>query len=345
MEYTREERAYLWLFACTELDYRTRVSVLRAARDPARLFSGFPVENTEGDREQAANEFLARLAEKGYFAVTLISEDYPEALKAIPDPPLVLYGAGNRALLKRRKFCIVGSRVTPPWAEQFGKTASAELAKSFAVVTGLAEGGDSAAIAGAISSGNLICVLPCGLNECYPASHASLKEKIRKNGLLLSEYLPCDPASKYAFHARNRILAGLSEGVLVLSAGERSGALITANRAAEYGRDVFALPYSLGTSRGAGCNELIKRGAFLVTEVEDVLSVYGIEHKLQRETAFTPQEERVLEVLRTGGEVHLAEVAEKAGLLIFEAAAILSALELKGAAVKSGGNRFAAVRS
>ncbi len=343
MQYSEEERAYLWLCSRASLDDRTRVAILRSAHDPAALFSGFPVEGCGGDRSAQADEFIASLEKKGYFAVTLLSPDYPESLKAIPDPPLALYGAGRRELLGRRKFCIVGSRRAPAWAAACGQKAAKEIAEHFAVVTGLAEGGDSAAIMGALESGNLISVLPCGLDKCYPAAQAGLKERVRTRGLLLTEYLPGEGATKFAFHARNRILAGLSEGVLVLAAGEKSGALITASRAAEYGRDVFAFPHNVGTAQGEGCNDLIKKGAYLATSAEDILSAYGVEREVSPQQAFSPEEMRILNVLKENGETHLAELADRAGMRVFEAAAVLSALELKGAAVKLGGNRYTAV--
>ncbi len=343
MQYSEEERAYLWLCACTELDDRTRVSVLRGAGDPAALFEGYPVPGAGKDRRGEAERFLSSLEKKGYFALTLLSEDYPENLKAISDPPLVLYGMGRRELLKERKFCIVGSRRTPAAALAFGKELAKTLSRQFVIVTGLAEGGDSAAIAGAAESGNLISVLPCGLDECYPAAHASLKARIAERGMLLSEYVPGAKVAKYAFFARNRLLAGLADGVFVLSAGKKSGTLITADRAAEYGRDVFALPYNVGVAQGEGCNDLIKKGAYLVTCAEDILSVYGFEEEKGEAASFTEEEERVLAVLKEKGEAHLAEVAEALGMRVFEVSALLSALELKGAAAKAGGNRYAAV--
>lgn len=350
MNYTAEERAYLWLCACTKTEYRSRVALLRAAPSPTALLKDAEKYFPEGTysqplerREREADAFLARLERKGYFAVTLISDDYPEALKHISLPPLVLYGAGRRELLKSRKFCIVGSRLTPPWAAKLGCAIAETLSERFAIVTGLAEGGDLAAIEGGMSKGDIICVLPCGLDECYPAAHASIKEKVRKKGLLLSELMPQENAKKYSFHARNRILAGLSEGVLVLSAAEKSGTLITANCALDFGRDVFALPHNAGARQGEGCNELIKRGAYLTTSAEDILSIYGIVLKEEKKIELTPEEARVLEVLKDHGELHTAQIAEKTGLKIFQVTAILSALEIKGAAVKNGGNKYSAV--
>lgn len=361
---TREELGIVWLCGCTELDKRECAALLRAAGSPARLLDDYEkiapsvirspksgLYKERGLRLDGVEKLLRELERESVFPITVLDEDYPEALKNIASPPLLLYGKGDRALLKERKFCIVGSRVTPPWAESLGRSISAELSSRFCIVTGLAEGGDSAAIRGALPAGKVISVLPCGLKECYPASHAGLKERIAGSGLLLSEYPLGEPVKKYSFHERNRLLAGLSEGVLVLSAGSKSGALITANCAAEFGRDVFALPYRPNEARGAGCNDLIKKGASLVTETEDILSFYGLEEAPVREEgteekgpSLTPEEARVYEVLRDGGELHTSVLAEKAGLRVFEVAAVLSSLELKGLAVKAGGNRYSIAR-
>lgn len=351
------EKSILWLSECRALDYRTCISLLREAGSPARLFEDFEkfsknvlkeaqnglynIDRAERIRE--AEELIARLERKNRFAITLASEDYPDFLKEVYEPPLVLYGEGNRSLLKERMFCIVGSRLTPPWAEKTGRRIAEELTQEFVIVTGLAEGGDSAAIAGALSSGKLISVLPCGLDECYPASQLSLKNRIREKGLLLSEFPFRGRVQKGAFHARNRILAGISEGVFVISGGMKSGTLITANCALDTGKDVFALPYNLGVKQGEGCNALIKSGAHLVTETEDILSVYGMHLRAKTQTAVSGGDERVIEALRESGELHVALIAEKAGMPVYEAAAILSALELKGLVTKAGGNKYSAL--
>lgn len=320
---------------CTQFDYRKKLELLRQAVKEGITESKKQKEETD--------KLFAELEKKNYFAVTLASSDYPEALKATDEPPLVLLGAGNRALLKKRKFCIVGSRKTPNWAASAAKQISEDLSGNFVTVTGLAEGGDKAAIDGALKSGNLISVLPCGLDQCYPSAHYSLKEKIKESGLLLSECPLKERVRKYSFHERNRILAGLSEGVLVVSAGEKSGTSITAGRALDYGRDVFALPYNVGVKQGEGCNELIKKGAALVTGSEDILSFYGFEKRAKAQVQLTEEEERVLKVLQEAGELHTAVIAERTGLKIYEATAALSSLEMKNLAVKAGGNRYSAL--
>ena len=355
MAYSSGERGILFLNACTQLDYRERAAILRAVGDPERLLSEdtdflsvlkeerkslFPAPK---ERKGMAEKLFQEMEKKNYFAITPLSVDYPEALKQIDEPPLALFCAGNRALLKKRKFCIVGSRMTPSWAEGLTKKVAGELSCHFVIVTGLAEGGDLAAIAGAKESGNLISVLPCGLNECYPAAHHALKESIFSCGLVISEYPLNDKARTYSFHARNRILAGLAEGVLVVSAGTRSGTSITASRALDYGRDVFAFPYNAGARQGEGCNDLIKKGAMLVTDSQDILSFYGFEREQTAAPALSPEEEKVLLILRQEGELHTAIIAERTGMKTYEASAALSSLELKGLAVKSGGNRYSAL--
>lgn len=354
---TETERALLWLAACTPFDYRERVTLLHAAKRPEALFHEFEkfsnsvlkggkngvYNNDRATRERETDEAIARLKAKNRFAVTYASEDYPASLKAVADAPIVLFGEGNRELLKKEKFCIVGSRMTPPWAEKAGKKIAGELTEKFVIVTGLAEGGDSAAIAGALESGKLICVMPCGLDECYPASHAHLKAKIKEKGLLLSEFPFGERVQKGSFHARNRILAALSEGVLIISAGLKSGTVITANRAFDYGRDLFVFPYNLGVKQGEGCNELIKKGAYIATDVDDIFFQYGFAPPEKQTPTLGAEEARIMEVLSESGELHAAVIAEKANMQIYEAAATLSSLEIKGLVIKSGGNKYSAL--
>ncbi len=331
---TPEEKVVIYEAAVAGNNNRAGLAAIRGEGGVRRLS---PEETAAADR------LIASLREKGIFLVTVLSEDYPEALRYAPDPPLLLYGMGRRELLRARKFCIVGSRITPPWAEKVGRRISEELSERFTIVTGLAEGGDAAAIAGALPRGDLIVVLPCGIDGCYPAAHAALREKVLAKGLLLSEYAPGTGTAKWSFHQRNRILAGLSEGVLVLSAGKRSGALITAGRALDCGRDVFALPYNVGISQGEGCNDLIKAGAYLVTSSSDVFAVYGIEPREREEASAEGDEGRILTYLRENGETHVAALAGSLSLPIFETSALLSSLEIKGLVTKTGGNKYAAL--
>lgn len=353
MNYTEDEKALIWLCRFTNTEPHERSLLVRAASSPCELFLHYEryVKFLHGREENVGSvemrrhkleTFLKELDRKDYFAVTAVSDDYPEQFKSA-DPPIVLYGAGRRELLKKRMFCIVGSRITPTWAQTLGMRIAETLSQSFVIVTGIAEGGDLSAVRGALKSGNLICVLPCGLDNCYPAAHENYKQEIQRVGLLLSEYAPGEKAKKYSFHARNRILAGLAEGTLVLSAGEHSGALITAYDAVDYGRDVFAFPYNPGVAQGVGCNELLKKGAYVCTGVQDILETYHLREETSARAALSPQESEIYGILREEGEMHAAVLAERTGLAVYEVAAILASLELKGFAVKSGGNKYSSI--
>lgn len=269
--------------------------------------------------------------------ITLKSTDYPDNLHHVKDPPIVLYTRGNTELLKQRIFCVVGSRRTSAQMLEVCKAISERLTDCFVVATGIADGADSAAALGALESGKVICALPCG----HGYSSATLR-KVEERGLSISEFLPGTRIQEYTFSMRNRILAGLSDGVLVVSAAVHGGALSTAAYAVEYGKDVFAFPYSVGISSGEGCNKLIKEGAFLCAGAEDIFSVMGIDYKSGvKEVELNDDERTVLSYLKEEGEMHAEKLAEAAGKKLFELTAICSSLEIKGLIVRVGGNKYA----
>ncbi len=284
-------------------------------------------------------KYLAGLDKKRIECVTFKSADFPESLKHIPEPPLVLYLRGNRKLLNERLFCVVGSRKSTPQALEECKKICAELSSYFVIATGVADGADKAAAVGAMPSGNVLCVLPFG-----HGNGSDVLRKVEECGLSLSVFPPETKAKPYMFTVRNRILAGLCDGVLVVSAGEKGGALSTAGYAADYGKDVFAFPYSLGVCSGVGCNRLIKSGAYLCECAEDICSVLGIEFENgESEPELDEDERAVLSVLKQQGEMHAEKLAEAVNKKPYELAAICSLLEIKGLLVRTGGNKFAAL--
>lgn len=199
--------------------------------------------------------------------------DYPPALLETADPPLLMYLWGQRELLRRPMLAIVGSRNATPQGQDHALT----FARSFSegghcVVSGLALGIDAAAHEGALSAaGSTIAVLGTGLNEIYPRRNAGLAMRIAEHGLLMSEYALDTPALAPHFPVRNRIIAGLAEGCLVVEAALQSGSLITARLAGEAGREVFAIPGSIHSPLSRGCHALIRQGAKLVESANDVL--------------------------------------------------------------------------
>ena len=214
------------------------------------------------------------LARTGATLLPCTSPDYPELLATLRDAPVALYVRGDTALLKRPQLAIVGSR-SPTAA---GRRFAAQLARSLSelglvITSGLARGVDTAAHEGALQAKGLtVAVCGTGLDRCYPAHNADLARRIGDRGALVCEYPPGTGPRAHHFPQRNRIIAGLCVGTIVVEAAVGSGSLITANRAGEAGRDVYAVPGSPLNPLAAGCLELLKDGAHLVCNVEDVVA-------------------------------------------------------------------------
>ncbi|MDM4766745.1 DNA-processing protein DprA [Pelomonas sp. SE-A7] len=201
--------------------------------------------------------------------------DYPEPLFQTADPPLLLYLSGRRELLKAECVAVIGSRSPTPQGRDNAASFSAALSRAgFCIVSGLALGIDGVAHEATLQAGgSTVAVLGTGLDLLYPERHAALGRRIEEQGLLISEYALGTPPLPANFPRRNRIIAGLSRGCLVVEAALRSGSLITARLASEAGREVFAIPGSIRSPLARGCHELIRQGAALVEEPEEMLEV------------------------------------------------------------------------
>ena len=239
---------------------------------------------------------------------------------------------------------VVGSRRTPTPALKLGEKICEELSSALVIVTGVADGGDSAAIEGALKgSGKVVCLLAGGFSS-LPQGNINLMERVAKRGLLLSPYPFDTPVRKFSYEYRNKLLAALGEGTLVLGAAEKSGALITAKYAEEFKKTIFALPYFPGVAAGAGNNLLLKKGAKLTESGLDVLETFGVDIlKEKPQIELTKEEQAVMDALRDLSEAHISELSAKTGVPTFKLMAMLSALEVKGIVVKLGGNRYAPV--
>lgn len=208
--------------------------------------------------------------------ISIESEEYPEQLREIYDAPLKLYVLGNKEILKQSGIAIVGSRNATEYGKKVALQFSKDLSrKGINIISGLALGIDTSAHLGTLNSnsiGKTIAVLGGGLDEIYPKQNVELAKQIIKNGgCIISEYPLETKPEKLHFPQRNRIISGLSKGVLIVEASEKSGSLITADFALEQGRDVFAVPGNISSSTSFGTNNLIKQGAKLVTSYEDIL--------------------------------------------------------------------------
>lgn len=210
--------------------------------------------------------------------------DYPEALRHIPSPPLVLYVKGSTAVLQATQMGIVGARSPSDYGRAMAKVMADGMAKAGVTVTsGLAKGIDAAAHESALSAGGAtIAVLGGGLARVYPTSHIALSESIAETGAVISEFSPFSESFGWQFLHRNRIISGLSRGVVVVEAAIRSGSLSTARHALEQGRDVWAVPGDVGRVTSAGTNKLIQDGAQLATHPDDVLTVLFPDRKKKK---------------------------------------------------------------
>lgn len=273
-------------------------------------------------------------------AIEQNSPYYPVEWQKLADKPQTLFAVGDIELLKTRKLTVVGSRRTPKNALVLGENIAKELSDAFTIVTGTADGGDSAAISGALISGKVICLLAGGFSS-LPQGKLSLLEKVKQKGLILSPHPYDTPVRNFSYSYRNKLLAALGEATLVLGAGQKSGALLTAKYAEEFKKPVFALPYAPNSPVGAGCNALIKCGGYLTESAVDVFERLGVEYTEQKTAILlTETETQMLGALKELGEGHITEISAKSGVPVFKARAVLSALQVKGLVIELGGNRF-----
>jgi DNA processing protein len=227
--------------------------------------------------DSAAAEELARCREHAVELLTLEDARYPRPLTNIPDPPGVLFARGMLQPGDALAIAIVGTRHASSYGIRHAERFAGALARAgYTIVSGLARGIDSAAHRGALAAGGrTLAVLGSGVLKVYPPEHKTLAEEVIARGALLSELPPLAPPQGHAFPQRNRIITGLSLGVLIVEAGDNSGALISARHAMEQGREVFALPGSIDNVGSRGCHRLIRDGAKLVERVDDILEELG----------------------------------------------------------------------
>jgi DNA processing protein len=292
------------------------------------------------DLEDHVQRTLAWLAQgEGRAVVTLGDPHYPPALLETADPPLLLFAQGQLGLLQqRRAVAIVGSRQATPQGLENAREFAAHFSRAgLVVVSGLALGIDGAAHDGALQgTAGTIAVVGTGLDRVYPKRHLALAHRIAEHGLLLSEFPLDTPPLQQNFPMRNRIIAGLSLGTLVVEAAPQSGSLITARLAAEMGREVFAIPGSIHSPQARGCHALIKQGAKLVETAEDVLEELRLQHRSPAVAAATADENEATEptdpLLAAIGHdpVTLDTLVARTGWPAHELSARLLELELEG---------------
>jgi DNA processing protein len=321
-------------------------AILRASRQQLLQVRGIGEDTAEAiaNWEQATDlgAEMKRIADFGCHVVIQDDPEYPELLRQIYDPPIVLYVKGELSAKDKNSVAMVGSRLTTHYGVETARKLAYQLAYlGVTVVSGGARGIDTAAHQGALSGkGRTIAVLGTGINLVAPPENAKLFEQIAASGAVITQFPFNRPADKQSFPIRNRIVAGMTLGTVVVEANLTSGALITSNFANEYGRQVFAVPGRIDSPRSKGCHDLIKKGAKLCESVEDVLSEFEYLFPPSNrppsagQTGVLPavplseHEQRVYETL-DHEEISIDEVIRKSGLPPSTVSVALLSLEMK----------------
>ncbi|MBP1760916.1 MAG: Rossmann-fold nucleotide-binding protein involved in uptake [Firmicutes bacterium] len=294
------------------------------------------------DKQQMLQEYLG----SGSRLSCIEDDDYPSWLGKTHDPPYILYYRGDLDSLNELCIAIVGSRRASTYGKTQSRRFGRELAgKGITVVSGMARGIDTEAHLGALEAGGkTAAVLGSGLDVIYPPENKQLFNEISEHGVVLTELPPHTHPEPGNFPMRNRVIAGLSRGVLVVEAQQRSGALITVDFALEQGRDVFAIPGQINNKNSEGTNNLIKQGACMVTEINDILTEYGLvndeDNILQGELFNVSSEEKLIFDLLSTDSEHFDDLVYKSKLTIGELSTCLLQMELKGIIKALPGNYY-----
>ncbi len=300
-----------------------------------------------GVNESFVKKQLSYLSQTDARLISYWDEAYPRSLKAIYDPPAFLFAEGDTTLLEAPSLAIVGTRVPSEYGKQVTHALTGELCRrGFVIASGFARGVDTVAHKAALNAGGkTLAVLGNGLDVIYPSENRALLEAFGRRGLRISEYPFGTKPDSGNFPKRNRIISGLSRGVLVVEAGEKSGALLTAMYALDQNREVFAVPGPVTSPKSAGTNNLIQQGAKLVRSVEDILAeLEGVPLPGKKEEKPEPPlEEPALSIYRflAGEPRHVDQIALECRLSPSEALSHLLMLELSGHVRQLAGKMFA----
>jgi DNA processing protein len=301
-------------------------------------------------------KLFEELAKEKIEILTIGGEAYPPQLKEIASAPSVLYVRGDKSLLSNKSIAIVGSRKFTQYGRRVTENLTKDLVRAgLTIVSGLALGIDGIAHRAALDAGGFTAaVLGTGIDDAtiYPREHFNLAKQIIENGgVLITEQPPKTPSLKQNFPARNRIMAGLALGTLVIEAAESSGSLITASFALEQNREVFAVPGDIFSPQSAGANLLLKRGAKLVSSAADILEEFSLSRTLPRQQAGQPElalkifeprtdEEKIIWKILSNEPLHIDKISKLAKLRTAVVSSTLAALEIEGAVKNIGGQNF-----
>jgi len=381
-----ELKYWVWLSSLKGIGSRTIPKLLEAGRTPKDLFladrdtclkwgiAPKEAQLLENKKLADAIKTIDTCAELGFRVLTLADAEYPDRLKQIYDPPAVLYIRGNLpAVDEEVPVAVAGTRRCSPYGLRMAEKLGRELAQEGCLLlSGLAKGIDTASAKGSLDAGGIVVgVIGSGPDVVYPAQNKRLFEEVAASGAVISEYPPGTEPSSWHFPARNRILSGLSVGVVILEAPEKSGALITAARALEQGRDVFVVPGNVDSDASSGSNRLLRAGAIPVLSGADVADEYRAVYpdrlspeavaekkkpqkqvdkkksvdydKISQPVALRPQlqgDEKLVYSLLTAEARHVNDLIEQSGLPGARVLAALTMLEIKCLIRQEAGKHF-----
>lgn len=339
-------RALIAHFGSVEAAWAASAADLRAAGLGPKATGGLEKVRREVD----LGRVWSQIEKQNIRILTWDDELYPSRLKEIEQPPPVLYVRGEWTAEDEFAVAIVGTRRVTPYGRQITEELAAFLAgNGITVVSGLARGVDAVAHQAALrAGGRTAAVLGSGVDKIYPPEHRQLAEQMMKQGALVSDYAPGTPPEAANFPPRNRIISGLSMATVVIEAGETSGALITAEFAAEQGREVFAVPGSILAPQSKGTNKLIQQGAQPLLSVNDIMQALNLTRLGAQKAArkVLPADALEAQLLSALGEqpVHVDELRNQTGLPIEKVSATLTLMELKGMVRQVGGMNYVSVR-
>lgn len=355
--YSKNDKVIIWLNSIEGLTYKKKEVLLSLYNNAEDMFDSLEKDKKlisinieEGaynlllENKSKLEEESAFLEKKKIIAITKYNSNYPNALLEVDNPPFVLYCVGDISLLKTNCIGIVGSRKITNYGRVVTEKFATTLAKNgLTIVSGLASGVDTIAHQSALNvKGKTIAVLAGGFGDIYPATNHNLAVEISKSGLLITEYSYNEKSEPYHFPLRNRIIAGISKGVLITEASEKSGSMHTKNYALDYGKDLFLVPGNITSPSSAGCNNAIKnmQGAIVLCP-EDILKEYGIDsiQEAIKSVSLNMDENSIYELV-SQGEIPYQELLIKTKLEAKYLNSLLTSMQIRGIIKKLAGNIF-----
>lgn len=339
-------KALLNYFGDLEIAWNAPTAALRSAGLNQRIIDQFQLVRSGVDLDQVWERILSRNIQ----ILTWDDDIYPALLKEVDQPPPVLYVRGNLIPADGVAVAIVGTRRLTMYGKQVTDELAAYLSHhGVTIISGLARGVDAVAHDAALKSGGrTIAVLGSGVDVIYPPEHQHLADQIIQQGAVISDYPPGTPPDGINFPPRNRIISGLALATVIVEAGDKSGALITASFAANQGRDVLAVPGSIYAPQSKGTNRLIQQGARPMLSPEDVLEAIDIEYTREHHQArlIFPADEVESRIMQTLGDqpAHIDEISHQLDLPIEKVSATLTLMELKGMVNQVGGMNYVIAR-